>query len=259
MLIKLLKYEFQATSRTFLPTYAALLGVAILNRFISFKPIINTDNSGLLQTIFIMVFVALLCVVGVITFMSVINRFRTNLLGDEGYLMFTLPVKSSLLIVSKLITSFIWCTASLIVTLLAFMFLSASFGQIWGFILELFRGVGVIFTNMTFDNFMFGIGLIMVMILSGLISILVLYASMAIGHLGTKHRTALSILAFLGICTLGDVALFTVFSANSLGSWIMNTFSDTGVIWLGNAVSIVTLVVLLFVTDYILKRRLNLE
>lgn len=42
------------------------------------------------------------------TFVLVINRFRSNIYGRQGYLTMTLPVNSHQLILSKLVASLVW-------------------------------------------------------------------------------------------------------------------------------------------------------
>jgi type IV secretory pathway VirB3-like protein len=93
MLGKLLKYEFKATSRIFLPMFGALLIVAAFSRlFMS----LSFDVPSVIG-----VTVSVIMIIGIIvmTFLLTIQRFNKNLLGSEGYLMFTLPVSTDRLIV----------------------------------------------------------------------------------------------------------------------------------------------------------------
>ena len=60
----------------------------------------------------------------VLTLMSIVlmvNRFRTNLMGDEGYVTFTLPVSSHQIVWSKIIVSTVWFIATGIVEALALL------------------------------------------------------------------------------------------------------------------------------------------
>ncbi len=108
MLGKLMKYEMKATARYFLPVYAAIL---VFSFFIGLRnydgPILSLLN-GILPSALVLSFVGL----AVITMIMVVKRFDSNLLGDEGYLMFTLPVKTASLMNSKLITSVLWIIIS---------------------------------------------------------------------------------------------------------------------------------------------------
>ena len=50
--------------------------------------------------------------IAVLCFVSTVQRFYKNLLGREGYLMHTLPVTETQLILSKLLTSMVWVLCS---------------------------------------------------------------------------------------------------------------------------------------------------
>ncbi len=63
---------------------------------------------------------ALWVAMGVLTVVSIIQRFYKNLLGDEGFLMFTLPVSSTTLLGSKMLAAMLWTIASSMVGMLSF-------------------------------------------------------------------------------------------------------------------------------------------
>ena len=113
MLGKLMKYEFKATARIFLPLFAALLVVAAVNRvFLA----MNFMVPKIIGTSISVVMIIAICVIALIL---TLQRFYRNLLKSEGYLMFTLPVSTDSLIWSKLLVAAIWSVASFIVVLLA--------------------------------------------------------------------------------------------------------------------------------------------
>jgi hypothetical protein len=60
------------------------------------------------------------------TLIVLIQRFYKNLLGDEGYLMFTLPVQSWSHILSKLAVSMLWTVVSGGVALCSILFISSN-------------------------------------------------------------------------------------------------------------------------------------
>ena len=89
MLGKLLKYEFRATGRLFLPLYGALVIFALINALLlSFREI-----PQLPAVLAMLVNILLAIAVFVVTFIVMIQRFYKNLLSDEGYLMFTKKLK----------------------------------------------------------------------------------------------------------------------------------------------------------------------
>jgi uncharacterized membrane protein YuzA (DUF378 family) len=114
MLGKLTKYELKATARFFLPLYGALILMAALNRLtmdISARNITSV-LMNVLSSISMTAYVILIVGIFALTFIVMLQRFYKNLVKDEGYLMFTLPVKVWQLVVSKLIVSFLWFFAS---------------------------------------------------------------------------------------------------------------------------------------------------
>ena len=88
MLGKLLKYEFKATGRLLTPLYAAILIASFVGGF-GLDQLVMTE---LASVIFLMVYTGLFIALFVMTLILIIQRFNHNLLKEEGYLMFTLPV-----------------------------------------------------------------------------------------------------------------------------------------------------------------------
>ncbi|MBR4943928.1 MAG: hypothetical protein IKZ26_00770 [Peptococcaceae bacterium] len=122
MLTKLLKYEMKASARTLIPLYIATLAVAVVCG-VQMRFLMNPlDFSGSQVTFSGMLFLVLfgLCVaIGVLTLMTIVQRFNISLIGDEGYLMFTLPVTHTQLLSSKLIGAILWSVIGTIVMVLA--------------------------------------------------------------------------------------------------------------------------------------------
>lgn len=58
------------------------------------------------------VYVSVILAIAVLCFVNTVQRFCRNLLGREGYLMHTLPVTETQLILSKLLTSMVWVLCS---------------------------------------------------------------------------------------------------------------------------------------------------
>ena len=96
MLTKLLKYEFRATARVMLPLYLILLATALGAN-------LSTRGMGDLGTLLVLAFALAILAVFIMSVVIMAQRFRQNLLGDEGYLMNTLPVQSWQLVLSKLV------------------------------------------------------------------------------------------------------------------------------------------------------------
>ncbi len=254
MLGKLLKYEFKATSRTFLPIYGALILVALGNRLFRMGNI--NLGFGLTTAILVGLFVAL----GVLTLMVTIQRFNKNLLGDEGYLMFTLPVEPNQLIFSKLITTVIWGILSGIVGVMTFVILMGDYQvfrelinawpQLWN---ELMNGIQTEFNGQ--------VALVLVAIpVTGILSyvegILMIYLALATGQLPifSKYRGIISFVAFFALNSVlqlitGLIGYFIPFS----------TMSSTTTLMVAMSGILVLDVVLFMGINYIVSKHLNLE
>ena len=124
MLGNLLKYDLRSMLKQFAFIWPAALVMALASRFMLSRVIETpTQFSAITYTIFIFVYASFLIAMGVISLLFVVQRFYKGLLGDEGYLMFTLPVKHWQLLTSKVISAMVVCVLSLGVGVLSMMIL----------------------------------------------------------------------------------------------------------------------------------------
>lgn len=254
MLGKLLKYELKASGRTFIPLYIAIIVVAILNGIFMKIDIFQIQGIGIL------VLTSLFMALGVLTIVVTIQRFRKNLLGDEGYLMFTLPVSTSSLILSKCITALIYAVLSFIVavgTFAVLMFFSAS-GIAFAEILDFFNNV----FKLGFENFLDMFLLLLTMLISYTSFILLLYTAISMGQLPkfNKHRNVSAFVSFIIINMIISTVGSTIerFLPGENTNMIYHLYQSSHFMFaiLG---SIIILVILFIATKYILDRNLNLE
>ena len=113
MLGKLLKQDFRATARIMLPLYAAVPVLGLFTNLITH--LCENQNSFLIRAISALVsFVFSLSLIAAVvtTVVLMILRFYRNLMTDEGYLMFPLPVNRHQLIWSKLLSALLYTAAS---------------------------------------------------------------------------------------------------------------------------------------------------
>lgn len=266
MLGKLIKYEISATARLFLPFYGALVLFAILNKvFFSFKAQMPDFIMELTITMYAMIIVAIF----VLTLIVMIQRFYKNLLCDEGYLMFTLPVKAWQHITSKLLVALLWIVLSVAVTLLTIIIMTFN-SQMIPFLIDLFRdfAIEVPLSDKT-SILIFLVRLTISSLLSSLSSILMIYLSIAIGHLFGKHRILASFGAFLGI-TFAMQSFTTIFVFYMFKPIIQkiealqNSFIEVNdalitLFTVGDIINVIFCIVFFFITSYILQNKLNLE
>ncbi len=115
MLGKLLKHEIRHSARYTMVIYIA---IAAFTGVIGLAMLSDTTWLGVMACFGL--YVAGMASV-VITLVSVIKNFYDTLYGRQGYLTFTLPVKCSTLLLSKLIVSFMWIIVSFAVMALTYM------------------------------------------------------------------------------------------------------------------------------------------
>ncbi len=257
MLFKLLKYDFKSMFRIFLPLWGVILLVSLSNYAIATDPF---SGSGTVATIII---TALLIAVFTITVVLVIQRFYNGLLKDEGYLMFTLPVHSWQLVLSKYLTALTIVLLSSMVAGLS-IFLLTTKGWLNQYMLEQFLGA---FTG---DALLLMVLMIASTLLNMMATIALVYLSIAVGHLFHKHRIPISIATYIAISTLVSRATEVLFTQkmteaaydqfSSTYSWL--TLSDVlieaGAYYI-LAFTLLLSVLYLGLTVVILDKRLNLE
>lgn len=268
MLGKLLKYELKATSRVFIPLYIAILVVSIVNGLSLNLEILNIQ--GLATIVLMCLFISLF----VITIVVTIQRFNKNLLKDEGYLMFTLPVSSKHLVLSKYLTSLIWTFLSFVVAFLSFtiIFMIPTYKYFdFSYFINEFN---LLFSNMLNLNILGQfIKIILLMIISYTIFIFNVYLALSVGQLPVfnRFRNVSSFIGFLVINLLisyaqNIVSLFVndaSVNIEAIDNINYAISSVTSIVSKGLniaiVINIIIILVLFFATTYILDKKLNLE
>lgn len=259
MFTKLMKYEMKSLTRTLMPLYGVILIVSIVNRIIMGIDF-SGDIEGLPQMTALMLYIGLFVAVAVVTFLIVIQRFYKGLLGQEGYLMFTLPVPTWQLTCSKLVCATLMAMLSGVVGLLS-IFILSGIG-----IGDLVHSLQRTFLRLDMDMFLRIVELILNFVIGTVASLLQIYLAMALGHLANRHRVAMSFVWYMVISTaLSFVSVVLVMAVGEYSSfieWFLNTMIETQthmVLWFGILSSLVEAVVFYIGTNWILKNKLNLE
>ena len=243
MLRKLLKHEFRATARIMVPLYLIVLamgfggglsiqGLALDGRWIKLACVLGC---------------AALCI---ITAVFLIWRFSHNLLGDEGYLMLTLPVSVHKHIGAKMLAAAVWFLVSLVVAVLTLVLLvrmsEPGFGSAAdsAFLVRFTGEMGRLLAE----------GLLLC--LTGCCTLcLQFYASLAAGHSLTRHKWlgSAAVFALLQVVTSRLVGLVPFSSSLQAGGAFLHQ-----VLWTSIAVTAAVGAVYYLLTVYFLKKHLNL-
>lgn len=266
MLGKLLKYEIRATSRIYLPLLGVLLALAGSNKLFLWISEHSDASwaryvSAALTVAFVLTMVALAIVALVVT----IQRFYRNLLGDEGYLMFTLPVSADQLILSKLITSVMWLIITGLTAFSSIVFLVLK-GHDWNELLQLIPQLNEqLWNRMGIHGWNVVVAFLLVLVVSVFYEILLYYAAISLGHLSNKHRFLYSVCAFIGLNIAIQLITTTlgVENLDRIRTLVMEKMTIPGAFWLlvGALLlyEIVLSTVLFFLSRSVLKYRLNLQ
>lgn len=228
-----------------------------------------SHGAGILSLLLGTLFVCMMVALFVVTLLFIIQRFWKGLLKEEGYLMFTLPVKSWQLITAKGISATLVSCVSGVVGILSFMIMTLVIaGEVFDDLILMWRRVLELLTEQNV-NFWAAVILWILLVLFGLVAnIYQIYASMALGQLFTGHRIAGAIASYVGInliLTLVSGVLMTMFallSPETLDSWLLNQdgsfFGWCYLIFL-LVTCILQIVLFHLIADWTLSRKLNLE
>lgn len=206
MLGKLMKYDLRSGIRTFALIWIGLAALAAINGLtlrITFDGDIQSKLARFIITVLPMVLlVALYVAMGIFMLVFIINRFYKGLLGDEGYLMFTLPVSVSEHIGSKLLTSMIFQIGSFAVAVLSGGLLLAVLAP--ANLREITAAVQDMTDYLAGYPLPAGTGWLIAefavyMLIGAAVTILQIYTAISIGHLAKKNRGWFALLAYVGI------------------------------------------------------------
>ncbi|WAW14890.1 hypothetical protein [Peptostreptococcus equinus] len=255
MLGKLMKYEFKSLFKTFSIAYLLMIIASILLA----TTIKNVDSvlSGTAMFFFVVVIVTTFIMVLVFT----ITRFNKSLLSDEGYLMFTVPAKTSTIVLSKAFTIVFFSIFTTLVVLLACFCIGLFLNE--GNMEGLIKVLDQVAKYMTFS---LAINIIIYTLISSFSSVMLIYLALSFGQIGKlkKHKNIFSIIFYFVtayIISMSSQMLFgNSFIENSSNtSAILLIESITKKIIFYNIYEIVLSIVFFIGTVYILDKKLNLD
>lgn len=102
-MLKLIKYDMIQSFRTYILALLSFLGLSVVMGFICRGDYILTNLSFV-----VMIYYLIASVLIVVMFVSIIYQFYKSMYSRNGYLTLTLPVSSVELVLSKVISTFIW-------------------------------------------------------------------------------------------------------------------------------------------------------
>ena len=255
MFWNLVRYEFKNVNKWYLALYAAVLVLSVLigmqghyYNYVSFK-----DSQPVLLFFLALVFGGLIITLGISTIFLIIKRFKGSVYDRQGYLTLTLPVSEHHIITAKLVGAFIWSIlSSTVLALSAFIIVTITVPE-WISNSELIPLVGTFLPQLSLMGVSF--------LLNTISGILCIYLAISIGQLFNEYRTALAIVAYIGIqIVIGFVEVFfntsTNFYVNSLAGFNDNFYMGASV---GIVEELIFIAIFYLGTYYILRNKVNLQ
>ena len=249
MLIKLLKYEFKSTYLKFLSGFAVYVIMAAI-LLIFFR-----DNIALTISLVTIGLIAL----WVMMLINIFQRYNGNLYGGEGYLMFSLPVSSRKLLLSKIISTCVWIIGLGVLSVAAVFIVACVYGNI--------PSMNKFFTEV-FSHILQVIPYLVQMGSPIIFSIISIYLAITVSKLPLwrKFGVLMGIITYFVANTIRSLpSTFmgetgTSFSTNNnvlIFSPITNT--DVTKIWIQSGFDVLLCVGIFFLISFLMEKKTNLN
>lgn len=272
---KLMKYELRHLIRIFAPMWAIVTMLCVLSRLI-IKPELDGFMYAEGMAAIVPVVVLMLTIFGMLTMTIVaavvlIQRFYKGMYGDEGYLMFTLPVTTGQLVNAKALSALLLMLATSLVTTLGIAVM-VSYPDLWKAAIDvigidlrtaisLLLDMNGVTESQAIAMLCWGVALVPVELLSGIYTV---YLAISVGQIWRKHPVAGGILGWYAlVLAVGAVESMLMQALGispmemlmegvelSMQSWQMMLFSTVE--------NVVLCVIFFFATKLILDKKLNI-
>lgn len=272
MLGKLMKHEWRSLWKVPVLFIGVLLIASLLCGVTFALPMWESDWFGLqfsAISMFLLYYMSIIvCYVGIAVYMAV--RFYKSMFTDEGYLTHTLPATSHQLLLSKVITMSVWNLISMISVVISFFIL---FGSVYVFLLDNINDLGYQLRSMMhelaqleelkgFLGLMFT--MIFMVITSAFSGTMIVVGSISIGQMLRKHRILGAIGVYFGINIIFQIistmVMIPVTFRVAMITDRSNLFSAYNVMyWIISLICIAIGVGLYFLSEYLIRRQLDLE
>lgn len=219
MLGKLIKWDLAADWKKYSALYAATLLVSVmLTVTIKISEEIQYNRFlELTEVVFASAFMILIAAIFILVVAFTIMRFYKNVMRDEGYLTHTLPVHTWQILLSKLISSYIWFFLAVIAGFICILIVSGEPSEVLRVIGE---NIKFMYDN---DSKMMYI-LIAMIIFSPFFLLSHVYFCFALGNLSNSHKMGISVLAFFGVNIAENIlSAFAIESVTLMEPWQAET------------------------------------
>lgn len=265
MLGTLMKYEFKAVGRILLPLYGAWIIVAVMLG-LSLRSDGTSDPNEMMIALSGVLYAFATVAAVVITAIILIQRFYKNLLGNEGYFMFALPVSTGKHLTNKIISGAAWSFIGVLAAVLTALAIGVSiegFQSVFDGIKFLVNDIQIMITD-TPSSVIMIIEIIIIAVVALAEAAAKIYAAISIGHQWGNHRILGAILAYIGIGMaegiIGGIIESVVFKLPLDWYWNMSSLGQAHLSVLLVLIACgLMLAIYWFISWKLLDKNLNLE
>ena len=255
MFWNLVRYEFKNVNKWYLALYGAVLALSVLigAQASSLKSIDTPDQQMIMLVFLGLVFGGLLITLSISTLILIIRRFKGSVYDRQGYLTLTLPVSEHYIISAKLVGAFIWSIVSTTVLAISAFIVLTLTAPDWFATSDVIPFIETHLPQLSLMGVSF--------LLNTISGILCIYLAISIGQLFNEYRTALSIVAYIGIQIV--VGFIELFYRSNPGFYFPSTTGGADQFQMGIIMTILEEVILIAIyylgTYHILKNKVNLQ
>lgn len=284
MLGKLFKYEFKNTAKMMLMIYAVLIVTTCIGT-LALRSTLRLDSAGahpspvvtMLIVGAIILYVLSLFAFFIVTYVYMCIHFYKTMYSAQGYLTHTLPVKQLTTFHVKLVTSFVWMFAALLLFIGSVFFLlnGVTDGEFWEiFSREFITGLDSELTAIGFHTGGMIVQFLFSAALSCLIYLLWVFASASIGQLFSTNKVLASVVTGIIFYVVNQALNLIImlvsgyFNFATLGGGVLQTTTDTvntavtinnSYMIVQNIYSIIAVIALYSICNVIVRKHINLE
>ena len=254
MFWNLVRYEFKNVNKWYLALYGAVIILSALIGVQTQSLIkLPEKNLSVLLVFLSTVFGSLMVTLVISTIFLIIKRFKGSVYDRQGYLTLTLPVSEHHIITAKLIGAFIWSIVSTTVLAISAFIVLTLTAPDWFATSDVIPFIETHLPQLSLMGVSF--------LLNTISGILCIYLAISIGQLFNEYRTALSIVAYIGIQIV--VGFIELFYRSNPGFYFPSTTGGADQFQMGIIMTILEEVILIVIyylgTYHILKNKVNLQ
>ena len=271
MLVKAMKYNWKSTYKIILLLNVYVLISTLIGVITLSAGVWNSSSEGItgLGAILFILYMLSVAFVSSVVIIYLAVRFYRNIYSDEGYLIHTLPISKNELLLSQVIVGTIHTLITTVIMLICI------FGLMF-FLFACLDSKTQAALSLTYDPNMMNdlesafaeyfvmkvILIILYFIFSSAHAVLLAFASISLGQLFTKHKILGSVICYIGLYTVIQIAT-SLIVLPFMGLSLFGNVSLTQLLNCGILVeaifAIVCCAVFYFLCYYLLSKKLNLD